>query len=430
MRAGSAIFAGMLAPVLKTIPTQQLRLGMFLHQLTGSWMSHPFWRTRFMLRDAADIDALLKSGITDVVIDTDRGLDVAPAPAAPAAAPATPLAIAEPAAPAALEDKPLPPPHPAVTSAGPEYREALEVERRSLGAVVGLFDQVRLGQVVEAQACMPVVEDVMSSVSAKPSALISIARLKTVDDYTYMHAVAVCALMVGLARQMGLSDALVREAGLAGLLLDIGKAAINATAPDLLNKPGRLSEDETALLRTHARHGHDMLAKEGGFSAAVLDACLHHHERMDGSGYPDGLAGDKISVLARMAAICDVYDAVTSRRPYRAPWDPGDAMRQIAQAKGQFDPVVFQHFVKAVGIYPIGSLVRLQSERLAVVVGQGASSLLKPRIKVFYTVEEQHRLSPAFELDLADPAATDRIVGVEPPASWRFADLEQLWLES
>jgi HD-GYP domain-containing protein (c-di-GMP phosphodiesterase class II) len=413
----------MLPPVLKTIPTHQLRLGMFLHQLTGSWMSHPFWRSRFMLRDARDITKLLEAGIQEVVIDTDQGLDVAPEPVAEVPPPTTVTAVAAPS-----EDlKPdLPPAHPAVASAGPQYTEALDVSRRSMGTVIELFQQARMGQALDSQTCLPVVEDVMSSVSAKPSALISIARLKTVDDYTYMHAVAVCALMVGLARQMGLPDALVREAGLAGLLLDTGKAAM---PPELLGKSARVSDEEMALLKTHARKGHEMLVKEGGFSAAVLDACLHHHERMDGSGYPDGLAGDKIAPLARMAAICDVYDAVTSRRPYRAPWDPGEAMRHMAQAKGQFDPQIFQHFVKAVGIYPVGSLVRLQSDRLAVIVAQGTESLLKPRVKVFYTAEEQHRLSPAFELDLADPNAADKIVGVEPPASWRFQDLEQLWLE-
>lgn len=411
----------MLLPVLKTIPTSQLRLGMFLHQLSGSWMSHPFWRSRFLLRDARDIHKLLEAGIAEVVIDTDQGLDVAPEPEAPSPEPAAaPSASPEP------EVTALPPAHPAVADAGPSYTEALNLSRKSLGAVVDLFAQARMGQALDAQTCLPVVEDVMSSVSDSPSALISISRLKTVDDYTYMHAVAVCALMVGLARQMGLADHLVREAGMAGLLLDTGKAAM---PPELLGKPGRLSDEELALLKTHARKGHEMLGKEGGFSAAVLDAVLHHHERSDGSGYPDGLAGDKIAPLARMAAICDVYDAVTSRRPYRAPWDPGEAMRHMAQAKGQFDAQIFQHFVKAVGIYPVGSLVRLQSDRLAVIVAQGKDSLLKPRVKVFYTAQEQHRLSPAFELDLADPAAADKIVGVEPPASWRFQDLEQLWLD-
>lgn len=412
----------MLPPVLKTIPTHQLRLGMFLHQLSGSWMNHPFWRSRFLLRDARDIERIREAGIQEVVIDTALGLDVAPeAPAEAAPPPIAPSPAA--AAP------PLPEPHPAIASAGPEYTAALDVSRRSLGAVVELFTQARLGQALDAQTCVPVVEDVMSSVSDKPNALISISRLKTVDDYTYMHAVATCALMVGLARQMGLPDDKVREAGLAGLLLDVGKAAITAIEPELLSKPGRLSDEEMALLRTHAKRGHEMLVKEGGFSAAVLDAVLHHHERIDGSGYPDALAGARIAPLARMAAICDVYDAVTSRRPYRAPWDPGEAMRHMAQAKGQFDPMIFQHFVKALGIYPVGSLVRLQSNRLAVIVAQGKDSLLKPRIKVFYTAEEQHRLSPAFELDLADPDAADKIVGVEPPASWRFQDLDQLWLE-
>lgn len=409
----------MLAPVLKTVPVDQLRLGMFLHQLGGSWMSHPFWRSRFLLRDANDIVRIREAGILDVVIDISQGLDVAE-PVEPA------LVEPLPASPPDSSEPSLPEAHPALASVGPEYQDALQTRGRALGAVLGLFEQARLGQALDAQRCAPVVEEVMQAVSAKPSALISIARLKTVDDYTYLHAVAVCALMVSLARQMGLAEAEVREAGLAGLLLDTGKALM---PPELLSKTGRLTEPELQTLQGHAAQGQQLLSQEGGFSAEVLDAVLHHHERLDGSGYPDRLIGPKIGRLARMAAICDVYDAVTSRRPYRAPWDPGEAMRFMAQAKGQFDPQLFQHFVKAVGIYPVGSLVRLQSDRLAVVVAQDPGSLLKPKVKVFYTAEEQHRLSPAFELNLADPAAADRIVGVEPPASWRFNDLESLWLD-
>ncbi|HSI49195.1 MAG TPA: HD-GYP domain-containing protein [Ideonella sp.] len=407
--------------MLKIIPSHQLQLGMFLHQLTGSWMDHPFWRSKFLLRDQRDIARILEAGIAEVVIDTERGLDVPLAGEAEASAAVGAEAWATPAE---EEDSPLPSPHPALDPVGPRYTDALQVSRQAMGSVMGLFDAARLGQALDAKTCLPVVEGIVDAMSRKPGALASVARLKTVDDYTYMHAVAVCALMVGLARQMGLPPAMVREAGLAGLVLDIGKAALPA---ELLNKPGRLSPEELALMKTHARHSHDMLKAEGGYSPAVLNACLHHHERVDGSGYPDGQAGERIGVLARMAAVCDVYDAVTSRRPYRTPWDPGDAMRQMAQAKGQFDNAVFQHFVKAVGIYPVGSLVRLQSEQLAVVLALNSSALLTPRVRVFYDIGERHRITPHV-LDLAETVGKNRILGPEVPDAWRFADLEQLWL--
>ncbi|MEZ4758150.1 MAG: HD domain-containing phosphohydrolase [Flavobacteriales bacterium] len=135
---------------------------------------------------------------------------------------------------------------------------------------------------------------------SQPRRSSSLARLKTADDYTYMHSVAVCALMVALARQLGLSDAHTRTAGMAGLLHDLGKAAIPMA---VLNKPGKLTDAEFTVVRSHPVEGYHMLKEGGGVEAAVLDACLHHHEKIDGTGYPDKLKGDKISLIARMAAI-------------------------------------------------------------------------------------------------------------------------------
>ena len=394
---------------------------MFLHELCGPWLKHPFWRNRFLLSEARDLALVRESDITAVVIDTDRGVDVeydldAPPPPPPAsvAAPEQ-VPAAEPAPPA------LPPP-----TVGREYADAQQLCRKTKDSVASVFQQVRMGQVVDARGCVPVVEEIVESVLAKPHTLISMARLKTVDDYTHMHSVAVCGLMVALAKQLDLPPEQIRDAGLAGLLLDIGKARM---PPELLNKPGRLSESELAVMQTHAKRGHKLLMEGGSVDAAILDACLHHHERFDGTGYPDRLAGEQIGLFARMAAVCDVYDAVTSRRPYRAPWDPGEAMRQMAQAKGQFDQAIFQAFVKALGIYPTGGLVRLQSERLAVVLAQSGNSLLTPKVRVFYSVEDRHAIHP-FVLDLADPACGDRITGVEPPEAWRFPPLEKLWAGS
>jgi putative nucleotidyltransferase with HDIG domain len=395
--------------VLKTIPVQQLRVGMFLHQLPGSWMAHPFLRSRFLLRTESDVARLCESGAREVVIDTERGLDV-------------PLDLAPPPEPAAPEK--LVAAAPEIAPVGPAYADAAQLCGKSMEAVLAVFGEARLGRAVDARACLPLVAEIVDSVMTAQDTMVTMARIKTIDTYTHMHAVAVCALMIALARQLGLPPPLIREAGLAGLLHDIGKAQLPV---ELLEKAGRLTEKETALIRTHALRSKQLLTEGGTAGAAVLDMALHHHERADGSGYPDRLAGDKIGLFARMGAVCDVYDAITSRRPYRPPWDPGEAMRHMAQAKGQFNEVVFQSFVKAVGIYPTGSLVRLQSERLAVVVGQHKTSLLTPKLKVFYDVEERHLIEP-YELDLADSQRSERIAGVEPPEAWRFRDLEKLWL--
>jgi HD-GYP domain-containing protein (c-di-GMP phosphodiesterase class II) len=155
--------------------------------------------------------------------------------------------------------------------------------------------------------------------------------------------------------------------------------------------------------------------------------CLHHHEKIDGSGYPDGLAGDAISLFARMGAVCDVYDAITSNRPYKAGWDPAESLRKMAEwSKGHFDPTIFQAFVKSLGIYPTGSLLRLASGKLCVVVEQ-SDKLLLPKVKVFYSTQSSLRIPPVL-VDLSAPDCHEKIASREDPDKWRFPDLNALWL--
>ena len=394
--------------MLKKISVSQLRPGMFLQELCGSWMDHPFWRNAFVLKDPADIRRIVESGIKEVIVDTDKGLDVLEAAPAEPPPPAAPAVIAAPT----VER----------TSMAEEVKLAAKVVAKSKEAVTSMFQEARMGKALDAADAAPLVDEIAGSVSRNPGALISLARLKNKDEYTYMHSVAVCALMVALARQLGLGDGETRDAGLAGLLHDVGKMTIDDA---VLNKPGKLTDEEFARVKSHPEEGHKMLLEGRNVSPMALDVCLHHHEKTDGSGYPHRLAGEAITLHARMGAVCDVYDAITSNRPYKAGWDPAESVRKMADWKGHFDPRVFQAFVKSIGIYPIGSLVRLDSGRLGVVIDQTEKSLLSPKLRVFFSTKSNVRIPPEV-VDLSRPEARDKIAGQEDPAKWNFPDLAQM----
>jgi HD-GYP domain-containing protein (c-di-GMP phosphodiesterase class II) len=412
--------------MLKKIEVSQLRLGMYLQGFDGPWIDHPFWRSRFVLDDPADLQRARGSAVRHVWIDVAQGLDVAPGelprphsvPPVPSAATPAPSEI-PPATPGTL------PQRPPTATLQDELRQAAAICKQGRQAVESMFSDARLGRALDAERCLPLVEQVSESVFRNPGALVSLARLKTADDHSFMHSVAVCALMVSLARQLGMVEAQCREAGLAGLLHDLGKAVM---PPLVLNKPGKLTDDEFAIMRTHPERGHALLLEGRGASEVALEVCLHHHEKIDGRGYPHGLAGEQVTLLARMGAVCDVYDAITSNRCYKPGWDPAEPIARMASWKGHFDAAIFAAFVRSIGIYPTGSLVRMQSGRIGVVVEQSAAQPAAPVVKLFFSTKSDLPITPV-RLDLAEGGSGDRIAGRESPERWGFKHIDELWLE-
>ncbi|MCA0176838.1 MAG: HD-GYP domain-containing protein [Proteobacteria bacterium] len=402
--------------MLKRIPLQDVRLGMYLHSLEGAWLNHPFWRTRFLIDDPEVLTKLHAANVEGVWIDVSKGKDVAdPAGGLPKAAPPTVPAgpqaapVQAPAAPAdtcTLQD---------------ELARAKVLFEHSRGQMESMFNEARLGRVVSNEACQQLVGDITDSVFRQSQALLSLARIKTADDYTYMHSVAVCALMVALGRELGLDRADCEAAGNAGLFHDLGKAQMPLA---VLNKPGKLTDAEFAIIKTHPQAGYDLMVQTEGAPPRTLDVVLHHHEKFDGSGYPHGLAGEAISPFARMGAICDVYDAITSNRCYKPGWDPAESIARMASWQGHFDPVIFKAFVKSLGIYPVGSLVRLRSGRLAVVAQVFPEALTKPLVKAFYSTSGNMPIAVR-EMDLR--RSNDHIVGREQPEAWGFKNLDAIW---
>nr|WP_315483095.1 HD-GYP domain-containing protein [uncultured Undibacterium sp.] len=412
--------------MLKKIKSAQIREGMYVQELCVSWMSSPFWQKSFLIENQATIDKINNADIREIWIDTDKGCDVLQSLPQSDRTPVAEVIREEAVVEATPIEKTKSFSEVKSVSMDAEVGRAAKIVGKSKGAVFSMFSEARMGKAIEAEQAMPLVEEIANSVMRNPGALIGLARLKTADDYTYMHSVAVCALMIALSRQLGLSDDETREAGLAGLLHDIGKMAV---PPAILNKPGRLTDDEFVSVKEHPSAGHAMLLEAKGVGEIALDVCLHHHEKMDGSGYPKGLKGDQISLYAKMGAVCDVYDAITSNRPYKEGWCPAESLKKMSEwSRGHFDEVVFQAFVRSIGIYPVGTLVKLQSGRLGVVVEQQlGKSLLLPKVRVFFSSKSMTYISPSL-LDLAAAGIQDKIVSREDASTWGLKDIDRYWL--
>ena len=391
---------------------------MYIHAFDGSWFSHPFWRGRFLLSSADDLTTLLDSDVVTLVIDESRGVALTvPQPAATIAARPVKLALAParqaPQASAILikrsNDRPC--------SAAEERSRAVQVINRSKRVIKTLFAEARLGKAIRSEVVVPVVEEVCASVGRNSHALIGLTRLKSKDEYTYLHSVAVCALMVNFAKQLDLNPAEVHDLGVAGLLHDVGKMGV----PDrVLNKPSGLTDEEFALVRTHPQLGHDLLQNAVDIPATALDVCLHHHERVDGTGYPFKLQVSEISLAARMGAICDVYDALTSNRSYKNAWAPDEAIIKMRGWQGHFDPELLFKFMQSIGVFPPGMLVRLRSNRLGIILenGQRAS---RTRVLAFFSTRDHTHLQPE-EVVIDDSLANDQILSEEDPEAWAFTD--------
>ncbi|GAB7128346.1 cyclic di-GMP phosphodiesterase [Silvimonas sp. JCM 19000] len=383
---------------------------MYVHDLDTDWFNHPFVRNQFPLREASEIERIRAAGISSLYIDTDKGLDVADAPtqaevrqrvheemlqAVTAEAPIIRMTVAE------------------------EMGRAGRIKNQAKVAVQQVMNDVRLGKVVQVSSLEPLVEEISNSISRSSGALTALLQIKTADEYTFLHSVAVCALMVSFTRSVGFDSSVVQLAGMGGLLHDTGKMKIPS---EVLNKPGRLTEAEFELIKQHPRLGWDVLKDVPEIPDIALDITLHHHERFGGGGYPHGLQGEQISTLARMAAVVDVYDAITSNRCYHTGLSPTEALRRMWEwAPSHLDPKLVQAFIRMVGIYPVGSMVKLESGRIGVVSEPNMTEMLKPRVKVFFSTRSQSYI-PVQEVDLARPLGAgggDRIVDYEDASAYK-----------
>lgn len=399
--------------MIKKIPVAKLKVGMYVSDVNAGWMDHPFLRNSLLLEEEAQVNKIRQAGIRDVFIDPGRGLDV-DAPAAKEASRESQQRLET------VAQSPETRAEPPRSSLAEELSKAKGAFNEGTRLVRNVMEDARLGRQIELESVKLVVEKIANSVIRNSNAMLTLRRLQQRDDYTYQHSVGVCAMLTAFAKTMNMDLAAIHQIALGGLLHDIGYVRVHT---ELLKKPGKLSDEEFLHVKSHVIQGADILHQTPGIPLLAHDILAHHHERFDGSGYPHGLKGEQISQIGRMAAIVDVYDAITSDRVYHLGINPGEAMRKLFDwSEAHFDPALFQIFVKSIGIYPVGSLVRLESERLAVVVEQREKQLLQPLVKVIYDAKRQHYLPPQ-ELDLSRPLGNgggDWIVAHESPAKWNI----------
>lgn len=366
-------------------------MGMFVHKLEGSWLKHPFWKTKFVLQDIETLADLREAEIDAVVIDISKGRDVDPfrpvvneRPCAPSPV-STPVQrrFSPPSQPTAFDPRSTAP-----QTTQREFGHAGKVAARGRKVVNKVFLEARLGKAICSEAVEPVIEDIFASIQRNPHAFNGLMRCKRDNEFLYRHALACSALMISLARQLKLAPSEIREAGLAGLLFDVG---INHLPVDLDTVGGDIRRLPQQIAVQHTDLGYNFLIASGIPDKVAL-AALQHHERNDGSGYPAGLIGGDIPLLSRMAAICDAYDQLASAESDAQAVDPGAVIQAMAAMTGKFDPVVFAAFVQSIGVYPIGAFVHLRSERLAMVIDQEPADYARPQVRVFFSIALGQRI--------------------------------------
>lgn len=389
--------------MIKKIATRSLKVGMYIHDLDAAWMSHPFFSSRFAVKNQAIIDDVVGAGIKHVYIDTERGLDFEMA---------VPLEVVR----QEINDSQQ---QVADDLLGLDKQVSFEVELVQAKSVVyeaskamrSFMRDARFGQQIDSSAVDEVVGNITSSVFRNKDALLTLSRIKTVDQYTFMHSIGVCVLMTAFARAMDYDDETARQISTGALMHDLGKMRVS---PELLNKPGPLTTEEFAEMKRHVNYGAEQLSDFGWMSDVSMSVVMQHHERIDGSGYPLGLQADAMSEIGRMSAIADVYDALTSNRCYKKAWEPTHALGKVLEwSKDHFGEEVAHQFVRCVGIYPVGTLVRLSSGMIAVVVEQDEAHLLHPRVRIVFN-ERSGRYPVLEDVDLSATGSVAIVESVSP----------------
>jgi len=380
--------------MIKKIATKQLEPGMYVEDTGLTWHEQPYLFTHEgLIRDPMQVESIVGEGYLDVFINTDKGRD-----AEAQGSPDFEALVRREAEDAKDADEAV---EPVVLER--EMPAAKLIFSDSVRYARSFMGDARLGRPIDFVSCGTMVDSMIESVSRNAAALLSLAKLRANDEYTFTHCINVSLLSVLFGRHLGLGREKLRLLGFAGLFHDLGKARM---PEEVLNKPGKLTEEEFAVMKRHPAEGFLMMRQDKRIAPEVLRGVLEHHEKFDGAGYPRALAGDQVSSFARIIGVADVYDALTSTRVYKPGMPPDQALRIVYELKdSSFYPGHVEKFIKCLGIYPLGSFVALSNGEHAVVVAVHHKNTLHPTVKV--VCDAALRKTPPRTLDLAEAAARD-----------------------
>jgi putative nucleotidyltransferase with HDIG domain len=378
----------------KKIDVQDLHPGMYVSELDRPWRETPFLFQGFEIRSQEEIDQL-KRFCKQVYIDIELGHDLRPkpvargtlfspvAPAAHAESETIPFTVLEKFA----AGKPHIPHYPDRTTLEEEIEEARDIERGTRALIYTIMEDARLGRSVDTHTAKQVVADMVESILRNPDALVCLNQLKAKHEYTALHSMRVCVLALAFGRHLEFTPEELQVLGMGALLHDVGKMKV---PNEILNKPGRLTAEEFTLMKSHVPEGVAILEQNSGIPPMAIDVARFHHERNDGSGYSSGRQGDQIGLFGSIGAIVDCYDAITSDRVYHNGLSAFDALNMMYQwRRKDFHSELIEQYIQCMGIYPIGSVVELNTGSVGVVISVNRERRLKPRIALVLTAERK-----------------------------------------
>ncbi|MCG5525631.1 HD-GYP domain-containing protein [Ectothiorhodospira haloalkaliphila] len=383
-----------MAVIKQELAATSVRKGMYVCELDRPWQGTPFPLQGFWVETDEQI-RYLKENCTIVAVDRDKTPDELLQPT-PGTRRRTRSAIDR----VRKVECDAPPPE-ALAEIGAQMDRARSVWRDAQHYITEVLEDARLGRSVNTGQVRRVVSHLAEQVVESPNALLWLTHLRERDRYTSLHSINVCILSLSFGRFLGMGRDELEVLGLGALLHDIGKLRVPL---EILNCPRRLTAEEFEQMKAHPVLGYALLKRNKDLPEQALQTALCHHERINGAGYPNGHKGDAIPPHARLVAVVDVYDAISSKRVYHDGMTPQDALNIIFRMRGEeLDTELVEAFIRCVGIYPVGSLVELTSGEVGVVVGFNARHRLRPTVMLLLDAEHSPMHTPSL-LNLASTA--------------------------